>query len=85
MKVDCAYFSKRGRKGVNEDFVLPPFNLDGEWWSAIADGMGGRLGGDIASKTAIQAINDAIRTPRLTDIDKLFNVAQDQLRTVAKN
>jgi PPM family protein phosphatase len=85
VKVEHAYFSRKGRKGVNQDHVLPPFNFDNGWWSAIADGMGGHKGGDTASETAIKTVTDAVRIQHVTDIETIFRSTQDQLRLVATN
>ena len=83
MKIEFALFSKGGRKGANEDFVLRPFDCDGSWWAAIADGMGGRPGGEVASKTVIETISTEIKSRHVTDLTQLFGAAQNQLRTVA--
>ena len=42
MKVESAFFSRRGRKEKNEDSLLPLECSQGVYWSAIADGMGGK-------------------------------------------
>lgn len=83
MKIDYAYFSRQGHKERNDDFLLPPSDLGGAWWSAIADGMGGRPGGRVASEAAINAIRVAIETQHETDMSKLFSYAQGRLRTIA--
>ncbi len=83
MKIESAYFSKKGNKDRNEDSVLPLFDFDGAFWAAIADGMGGRPGGDVASRTVIDAIKEAISSRQEADMSKLFSIAQDCLRVIA--
>jgi serine/threonine protein phosphatase PrpC len=83
MKVDCAHFSREGRKTANEDSLMLPFSFRGVWWAAIADGLGGRPGGAIASMTATEAISAAIKAQHRTDIAALFTAAQNQLKVVA--
>jgi protein phosphatase len=85
MRIDSAHFSRQGRKGANEDSVLPPFSCGGVWWAAIADGMGGRRGGAIASTTVIETISAAIKSQHLIDVAELFTAAQNQLQAVATN
>src|SRR5712691_3590185 len=83
MKIEFAYFSKQGRKEGNQDSVLPPFKSNGAWWAAVADGMGGHKGGDVASAAVVDAVNSVIKTQHETDISKLFVIAQDRLKAIA--
>ncbi len=83
MKVFGAHFSRKGKKDRNEDSLLPLFEAKDRWWAAIADGMGGRPGGEIASKTVIDAIGADIREGHDSNINQLFSRAQKALQRVA--
>jgi serine/threonine protein phosphatase PrpC len=41
---------------ANEDAILPAFEVGGAIFLALADGVGGSSGGNVASHTAIDAI-----------------------------
>jgi len=82
VRVECAHFSRQGRKGVNEDSVLSPFQFNGFWWAAVADGMGGRPGGGEASVAAVETVTAKVRAG-LTDLTELFAAAHTQLRELA--
>lgn len=85
MKIESAYFSRKGRKDRNDDSVLPLICSNGTWWAAVADGMGGRAGGDIASTAVIDEIKSSIEIRHEADLSKLFSLAQTHLQTIAKN
>ena len=82
MKMAFAHFSHAGRKSANEDSVLLPFAVGGTWWAAVADGMGGRSGGAIASTTVLETVAAKI-TSGLNDFPELFVAAHTQIQTVA--
>jgi serine/threonine protein phosphatase PrpC len=84
MTIESAYFSRKGRKDKNDDSVLLPFCSNGVWWAAVADGMGGRPGGDVASKAAIDAIKSSVEMRHEADLSKLFYLAQARLQMIAK-
>ncbi len=84
MKIESAYFSRKGQKEKNEDSVMPPLNSNGNWWSAIADGMGGRAGGSVASAAVIDTVKSSIETQHEADISKIFFSAHNRLQTIAK-
>jgi protein phosphatase len=83
MKIDYAYFSRKGQKDRNDDSVMPPICSGGNWWSAVADGMGGHPGGSIASATVIDAIKTSIEIRDEADISKLFLDAHERLHGAA--
>jgi serine/threonine protein phosphatase PrpC len=51
---------------------------------AIADGMGGHLGGDLASRTAIEAVFDALQRCEQLDSDALARALQAANRAVLR-
>jgi serine/threonine protein phosphatase PrpC len=52
--------TERGARPVNEDSVLCRSLADGRWLAAVADGMGGMQAGQLASRTAIDALLEMI-------------------------
>ena len=56
----CAFLSEAGRRRVNQDSVLvTPLSIGTEL-VAVADGMGGRSGGEIASSRALEVLRAAL-------------------------
>lgn len=84
MKIESASFSRKGSKPKNEDSILAPFEANGVWWAAVADGMGGHAGGDVASATVIDTIRTAIGTQPDADIAVLIRAAQQSLERTAR-
>jgi len=84
MKIESAYFSRSGPKRDNQDSVLPLFEVGGAYWAAIADGMGGRVGGAIASRTAIDAIRERIELNPEIEIPGLFSFVHEMLKAAAQ-
>jgi len=52
-------FSIDGPKRTNQDRYLEPIISAGGWLAAIADGVGGRPGGEVAASEAIAAVRDS--------------------------
>jgi protein phosphatase len=84
MKVRSAFFSQRGQKSRNEDFVLPPLFVNNSWWAAIADGMGGQFGGEMASTTAIAAVKHTVEHAPEANILLIFEEAREKLAAKAR-
>lgn len=74
-----ASFSQAGRKGVNQDATLVEISNDAAVM-AIADGMGGRDSGEIASELAIKTIkSEFLKNNRFIDYPKVFEKIQKYL------
>ncbi|HEV7474150.1 MAG TPA: PP2C family serine/threonine-protein phosphatase [Pyrinomonadaceae bacterium] len=76
IKIDCSAISDRGlneRRPLNEDSYL----VDGERRIfAVADGVGGAEAGEVASKTAVEVLDEAFRHQLSNaDIDDLMELA----------
>ncbi|MGI9627589.1 MAG: PP2C family protein-serine/threonine phosphatase [Longimicrobiales bacterium] len=56
-----AYHSEKGKRPSNQDAVVVGIMADGRSVAAVADGMGGRLAGDVASRRALEVITDRLR------------------------
>jgi protein phosphatase len=71
-----AFLSERGRRRVNQDAVLVEPLPGGAELVAVADGMGGYAGGEIASSYALQVVRDALAAGEdLERAVRLANVA----------
>jgi serine/threonine protein phosphatase PrpC len=79
MKIQSAHFSKPGRSKANEDAVLPLVAQSGCSWAAVADGMGGRAGGEVASREAVQKLKSLIQRQPTIDIPFIFTSVQSHL------
>ena len=75
--MDKAYYSDRGGRKVNEDYIA--FQENSSFFCAIlADGLGGQGNGDVASKTAVNTIIDECMQTRSAapdDVSRYFNDA----------
>ena len=83
MKISSAYFSHRGKKSENEDAVLPLVECGETWWAAIADGMGGHAGGQIASTTAIVVLQTMIKKNSHASFPEIFASIRNELRKIS--
>ena len=57
--MEAASFSLVGPKGVNQDRVVEPFDANGGWIAAIADGVGGSAGGEVAAEIATSMVRES--------------------------
>lgn len=82
MTVSFDFFSKPkpASDRINQD-AITAFEIDCSLVLAIADGMGGKPGGEIASSTAIQTIENELRETPKSTLAKLYASVQDQIKT----
>lgn len=83
MKIDSSFMTHAGRRGPNEDAIMPTMIYGEECWSAIADGMGGSPGGDIAAQQVIEAIRMFTKHSPQKNMDQLFEAAHQKLKDAA--
>jgi protein phosphatase len=82
MIVNYASYTDIGKvRENNEDYhIVIPFEEHNEFAAAVADGMGGHLYGEIASKTAIDTFEKKIRDRRFKNCynikDYLYNICK---------
>lgn len=76
-------FSEGGRDYPNQDSCLIKYVNDSLFVIAIADGMGGKKGGEIASRLAIKVISEEVDALNLS-IPSLFQKAQLSIENKAK-
>lgn len=79
-QLDVHPFTDRGSREYQEDFFYtdPPARDGIPWLGAVADGMGGHVGGDLASKAGIHALKlafDAAIAARRGTADALVEAA----------
>lgn len=84
MKIRSAFFNEAGRKSRNQDSILPPIQEGSDYWAAIADGMGGQPGGDIASQRAIEVVAKEVSTDSAVQIPALFAQVQNRLKEISR-
>jgi serine/threonine protein phosphatase PrpC len=82
MNVQGAFFTKKGRHEKNEDAVLPGRFSQGSFWAAVADGMGGHEGGEVASAAVIEEVERRTGDPSGVTIAELFESAHRRLREI---
>ncbi len=69
------------RRNLNQDMVLEAHPL-----FAVADGMGGHQGGEVASLTAIEALRDAFRREDGADgLERAITIANDAVEAKARS
>ncbi|MPM15768.1 Protein phosphatase PrpC [bioreactor metagenome] len=73
MRFDCAVYSNIGGRDVNEDSTLCR-QQESTLLAAVADGLGGHGGGEIASSTALSALE--------ASLPRLIPPTEETLRTV---
>lgn len=83
MRISSRFISMAGPKGDNQDNLLLPIEVDGRWWTAIADGVGGSDRGGLASKTCVESVKEICRQqPSMPD---LFSEVWARLKSVASS
>lgn len=72
-------FSHKGRKKDNEDAYLTIDLGEDQYLLAIADGVGGREGGNLASSTAIKELSNYFSQNKFTNMSVIFNRIKDSI------
>ena len=75
--------SVAGPKGKNQDCLLEPTRNDGEWWCAIADGVGGSDLGEVASRLCIDTVRQQLVNGKT--MEELFCIVADKLSEKAQS
>lgn len=78
MKVSFSSFSVQGRERSNQDAILEPVEVGSGFWCAIADGVGGRPDGDLASALAVNSIRNYLSSVGDATMAKVFAEVADQ-------
>ena len=81
MNLSYRSLSLAGPKGHNQDCILEPTTSGADWWCAIADGVGGSGGGEVASRVCIDAVRSSIADGEL--MSSLFSKVADALLRAA--
>jgi serine/threonine protein phosphatase PrpC len=80
-----AVVTERGRRRVNEDAVLVTTLSTGAELVAVADGMGGYAGGEVASQRTLEVLRDSLEAGRdLADAVVAANATVFQEASVSK-
>lgn len=66
MKIQLAYYSAQGNREINEDSVSI-LEFGNSVIAIVADGLGGHGGGDVASRTAIAAVNSDLQNQPISE------------------
>ncbi|MCH4058066.1 Stp1/IreP family PP2C-type Ser/Thr phosphatase [Lapidilactobacillus gannanensis] len=78
--MDVTYLTDIGKKRANnQDYVAAFQNKAGVLFAIVADGMGGHLGGDVASEMAVSQIGHDFKLTDLHDSQQLSDWLQNEL------
>ncbi len=69
---------------INEDAILPAFEVGGAIFLALADGVGGYYGGDIASHAAISTIREKVLQSPEMSIESIFNIVKKKMELLVQ-
>lgn len=84
--VESASFSySKNFSERNQDCILPPIYANGAIYFAVADGVGGKYGGRIASFEVIRSVRKTISLTGVATLDKIFHRAHKDLEKFAKS
>ena len=83
MRLVYKSLSLTGPKGHNQDCLLEPLNVEGIWWCAVADGMGGAEQGEVASEMCIMAIRKSVEVTQ--SMGKAFSLVSESLFQAANS
>lgn len=79
MKISESHISCPKPDSVNQDAILPGLWMAGIFWSAIADGVGGNEGGEVASAAVLDALRSSVMGGEQRKFEDIFARARDKL------
>lgn len=82
--LDISYFSLQGKNKLNQDAIIHYSYDENNHLIAIADGMGGKKGGNIASNYALNAIEELYKDNLNISIKDLFQQVSERLNEFTK-
>ena len=82
-EVSSKHISLLGPKGNNQDRLLTPKQTSNGSWFAVADGMGGHIGGFEAADTCISKLENIIDEGRTLKFVSIYNEIADELKSRA--
>ena len=75
-------YNEKGPRRYNEDEYCLVFMEDGSCVAAVADGMGGHAGGDVAASIAIQTVQDEFAAG--TSVSEIPRIAHETVLKIAR-
>lgn len=83
MDLQSSVFSIAGPKGINQDSVLAPIKTKSGILVAVADGIGGKPGGEFASSFVIEKLPELIDFHPDKSLKGIFNILRGMLMSKA--
>jgi len=78
------YFSKQGKNKLNQDSILQIKSENEIYLFAIADGMGGEKGGNIASNYSLNIVQELFNDNNQISMKDIFKFTSEKLKKLAK-
>lgn len=78
------YFSKQGKNKLNQDSILQVKSENEIYLFAIADGMGGEKGGNIASNYSLNIVQELFNDNNQISMKDLFKFTSEKLNRLAE-
>jgi serine/threonine protein phosphatase PrpC len=75
-------FSEKGKRSINQDAILSLKHNEVDIF-AISDGVGGKLGGEIASSSAVKAVESILKNNPYQPIDDVYAHVHQTLKSIA--
>lgn len=78
------YFSKQGKNKLNQDSILQIKSENEIYLFAIADGMGGEKGGNLASNYSLNTVQELFNNNNQISMKDLFKFTSEKLNKLSK-